>query len=164
MKTTFIILLLGFMSLYAFAGKTITGNSNSALDQYKVTQTGENLYELTYSNSGATFTIEVCKNRSECCYLVRNDKIEVMYLCNEDGFGLRKMPEKLKKIDSSAYKQLIDPGSFQQQSLLSTSRKTEEQALGLIACFFPGSINPESFAKVFNTPKSGKGTELTLQN
>jgi hypothetical protein len=163
MKTTLFIFLLGLISFSTFAGNTITGDSNSILDQYKITQVGDNLYDLTYANSGATFTIEVCKKINGCCYLLRNEKIELMYLCSEDGFGLRKMPEKFKRIDCSVYKQLIDPISFQQQSLLSTSRKTENQALGLIACFFPKSINAESFDKVFNTQKNGKGTELTLQ-
>jgi len=163
MKTTLFILLLGLISFSTFAGNTITGDSNSILDQYKITQVGENLYELSYSNAGATFTIEVCKQKHECCYLLRNEKVELMYLCNEDGFGLRKMPEKLKRIDCSVYKQLIDPVSFQQQSQLSTSRKTENQALGLIACFFPNSINPKSIDKVFNTQKNGKGTELSFK-
>jgi hypothetical protein len=163
MKTTVLIMLFCLVSIFTFAGKSITGDSNSVLNQYQLTQVGENIYELTYSNSGATFTIEVCKKMNGCCYLLRNEKIEMMYLCSEDGFGLRKMPEKLKKIDTSVYKQLIDPNSFQQQSLLSLSRKNEKQALGLIACFFPGSINPESFDMVFNTSETGNRPELTSQ-
>jgi len=161
MRTTFLILTFILVSFSSFAGKTITGDSNSSLCQYQLTQSGENLYELTYSNSGATFIIEICKNKHECCYLLRNEKIELMYLCNEDGFGLRKMPEKLKKIDKLVYKHLIDPNSFHQQSLLTKNNKDEKQALGLIACFFPNCINPESFDKVFKIQK--KGTELTLQ-
>jgi len=163
MKTIVLILTFVLVFFSTFAAKTITGDSNSSLNQYQLTQTGENLYELKYSNSGATFTIEICKQKHECCYLLRGDKIEVMYLCSEDGFGLRRMPEKFKKIDTSVYKQYIDSKSFQQQSLLSESRKNESQALGLIACFFPCCINPEAFDVVFNTQKTGKGTELTLQ-
>lgn len=162
MKTTVLILLFGFVSLYTFAAKAITGDSNSILDQYQVTQVGENLYELTYSNSGATFSIEICKQKQECCYLLRNEKIEVMYLCNKNGFGLRKMPEKLKSIDTSLYGQLIDPASFQQQSVLSTSRKDEKQALGLIACFFPNTIKAASFNQLFELKNREKIPELTL--
>jgi hypothetical protein len=163
MKTTLIILLLGFVSLFSFAGKTLTGDSNTILNQYQVTQVGENLYELTYSNSGATFTIEVCKQKRECCYLLRNENIEVMYLCNGDGFGMRKMPEKLKKIDTSVYKQLINPDSFQQQSLLTTNKKDEKQALGLIACFFPNAINANSFNKLFKVQNTVDRPELTIK-
>jgi hypothetical protein len=163
MRTIVLILTFVSVSFYSIAVKNITGDSNSALEQYKLTQTGVNLYELTYSKSGATFTIEICKHSNECCYLLRNEKVELMYLCNEDGFGLRKMPEKLKKIDSSVYKQLIDPNSFQQQSILSSSRKDEKQALGLIACFFPYSINPESFDIVFKTLKTDDKPGLTYQ-
>lgn len=163
MRTIVLILAFIFVSFISIAGKTITGDSNSSLDQYQVSQTGENLYELTYSNSGATFTIEICKNKHECCYLLRNEKVEVMYLCNDEGFGMRRMPEKLKKIETSVYKNLIDPNSFQQQSLLSSSRKNEMQVLGLIACFFPNSINPESFNVVFKTSKAANKPELTSQ-
>lgn len=163
MRTTILILTFVLVFFSAFAVKTITGDSNSSLDQYQLTQISENLYELSYSNSGTKFTIEVCNYKDECCYLLRSEKIELMYLCNEDGFGMRKMPEKLKKISSSVYKNLIDSKSFQQQSLLSSSRKDEKQALGLIACFFPDAINSDSFNVVFNTQKTVKGSELTSQ-
>jgi hypothetical protein len=163
MKTTVLIMFFCLVSLFTFAIQSIKGDSNSRLNQYQVTQIGENLYQLTYSNSGETFTIEVCKKRNECCYLLRNEKIEVMYLCSEDGFGLRKMPEKLKKIDTSVYKHLLDPNSFQQQSVLSNSLKNETQALGLIACFFPNCINPESFDLAFKTSKPANSPELSLQ-
>jgi hypothetical protein len=87
-----------------------------------------------------------------------------MYLCGSDGFGLRKMPEKLKKIDIALYRDLIDPNSFQQQSILCCSRKNQKQALGLIACFFPNTIKGETFNQLFKLKHSEGGTELTINN
>jgi hypothetical protein len=163
MRTLLLILTFIVVSFVTIAAKPITGNSNTSLDQYQVIQIGENLYELKYSNGAAIFTIEVCKNKNECCYLLRNEKIEIMYLCSEDGFGMRKMPEKLKKIDTSVYKQMIDLLSFQQQSVISPSRKNEKQALELIACFFPNIVKPESFNLVFKTSQTGNKPDLTSQ-
>jgi hypothetical protein len=163
MKTTLLILTFIFVSFFTLAAKPISGSSNTSLDQYQVTQIGENLYELSYSNGASIFTIEVCKNKNECCYLLRNEKIEIMYLCSENGFGMRRMPEKLKKIETSVYKKLIDLTSFQQQSVISPSRKNENQALELIACFFPGIIKPESFDMVFKTYRTQDKPELTSQ-
>jgi hypothetical protein len=163
MRTLLLILTFFFVSFLVIAAKPITGSSNTSLDQYQVTQIGENLYELSYANGAANFTIEVCKSKTECCYLLRNEKIEIMYLCSENGFGMRRMPEKLKKIDTSVYKQMIDLLSFQQQSVISPSRKNEKQALELIACFFPNIVKPESFDMVFKTSKVGKKPELTSQ-
>jgi hypothetical protein len=164
MKTALFILLFSLISFTIFAEKTLKGDSNSNLDQYQITQIADNLFELTYSNSDATFTIEVCQKEDECCYLVRGEKIEMMYLCDENGFGVRKMPASLKKLETSSYKNLVESQSFQQQSLISSSGKNEKQALGLIACYFPGMINSESYRFVFNNLKDENRPELTIQN
>ncbi|HPS13713.1 MAG TPA: hypothetical protein PLB87_10580 [Prolixibacteraceae bacterium] len=164
MKTSLMILLLSLISIVTLAIKPITGDSNTILDQYSINQVGENLYELTYSNSGVAFNIEVCKKKQECCYLLRNGQIEVMYLCSVDGFGLRKMPDNLKKMDVALYRDLIDPNSFQQQSVLCCGRKDQKQALGLIACFFPNTIKEEAFNQLFKLKHSEGGSELTSNN
>jgi hypothetical protein len=150
MKTTILILMFVLVSALTFGGNTIKGKSNTLLGEYLITPSGENLYQLSYSNGEATFTIEVCKGKKECCYLLRSESVEVMYICNELGLGMRKMPDKYTKIDVSAYKHLIDSQTFSQQSLLTNFVKNESDALSIIACFFPLEIKSDSYGLVFN--------------
>lgn len=165
MKTTVFILLFVLVSAITFAGKPITGTSNTRLGNYVVTPMGDNMYQLSYSNGDANFTIEVCKDldKKHCCYLLRGDHIEVMYQCNELGFGMRKMPDNKKKLETSEYKHLIDAETFSQQSLLSPNRKSETDALALIACFFPLVIKDNSYDLVFNTNNNKEKDKLTIR-
>jgi hypothetical protein len=163
MRTTICILVFVLVSLLTFAGETITGKSNSLLGNYTIAPMGENIFKLSYSNSDAVFTIEVCKEKEQCCYLLRSDAVEVMYLCNELGFGMRKMPDNRKKLETDVYKHLIDAETFSQQSLLTSNRKTQSEALALIACFFPHVIKTNSYGIVFNYTNEGKIEELSIK-
>ena len=163
MRTIICILVFVLVSLFTYAGETITGKSNSLLGNYTVAPMGDNIYKLSYSNSDAVFTIEVCKEKEQCCYLLRNDVIEVMYLCNEFGFGMRKMPDKRKELETDVYKHLIDAETFSQQSLLTSNRKAQPEALALIACFFPHVIKSNSYDIVFNYTNEGKTEELSVK-
>lgn len=146
----FILAILMFASTQASSKAVLSGKTNTFLNDYQITQTGENLYELSYSNSTEKFTIEVCPKEAECCYLVRSNKVEVMYLCNNAGFGLRKMPEKQRQLETSEYCKLVNCKAFMYQSLISQNKKSTEKALGLIACFFPEVVNETCRATVFN--------------
>lgn len=150
MKTISILIISLFFASTVFASKAITGDSNSFLDDYQITNVSENTYELTYSNSTEKFTIEVCPKEAECCYLVRNNHFEVMYLCNGAGFGLRKMPDKDQSMSTAQYCKLVDCKAFKYQSLLTPKKKNTKSALGLIACFLPYVVNEPSRELVFN--------------
>lgn len=150
MRTIILNLVFVLVSTLTFGGNTIKGESNTLLGEYLITPAGENLYQLSYANGEGTFNIEVCKGEKECCYLLRSDAFEVMYLCNELGFGMRRMPDKYKKIETSAYKQLIESEAFSQQSLLTNLKKNESEALSLIACFLPLVIKNDAYQLVFN--------------
>lgn len=164
MKQIVILVVVLSIALGTYAKKAITGDSNSFLDEYKVAQLDKNLYELTYANSTETFTIEVCPDEEKCCYLVRGEQVELMYLCNEMGFGLRKMPDCSQKLSTNKYCQMLDKSAFRYQSLLSPKHKSTNAALGLIACFFPYVINDESRGMVFYPDKESDKSKLTAQN
>jgi hypothetical protein len=150
MRTIILISVLIASCLLTLGGNVISGNSNTPLENYCLTQVDDTHFNLTYSNAESSFTIEICKGDDECCYLLRGESIEIMYLCNENGFGMRKMPEKLQKLDVNKYKHSINHDAFGQQSLLSPNRKDKKEALGIIACFFPNSINSDAYETVFN--------------
>jgi hypothetical protein len=163
MRTTLLILVLVLVSAITFAGKTITDTSNTLLGEYTITPVSENTYQLSYSNGDASFTIEVCKGKKECCYLLRGNAVEVMYLCNEYGLGMRKMPDNRKNLDTEVYRHLIKPEMFSQQSLLTCNRQSESDALAIIACFFPLVINNDSYGLVFNYTKDNDKEGLSIK-
>lgn len=162
-KIVFIVITLSF-AITLNAKEAITGNSNTFLRDYKISQISENLYELTYENSTEKFTIEVCPKQKQCCYLLRGNNIELMYLCSELGFGLRKMPEGAQKLATGTYCNIIDNKAFSYQSLLTPKYKSEKKALALIACFFPGVISTNSTTLVFNPASENNYQKLVLSN
>ena len=164
MKRIEILVVVILIAMGSYAHKTISGNSNSFLNEYQVSQIDKNLYELNYANSTEKFTIEVCPEDSRCCYLVRGESLEVMYLCNDLGFGLRKMPDDLQKLSTSKYGKYLDNEAFKMQSLLSPKHKSTNAALGMIACFFPFVVNDESRGLVFSPDKEIPKSKLTAQN
>lgn len=163
MKTLAILFTTLLLATASYAGKTITGDSNTFLDDYKLTQIDDNKFELSYANSTEKFTVEVCPKEKECCYMVRGENVEVMYLCNKMGMGLRKMPEASQSLSTDVYCKLVDCKAFKYQSLLTANKKKTKDALGIIACFFPSVINAESQNLVFNAVEDVE-KKLMVQN
>lgn len=165
MKQIIFILVILMISASGALSKTVlSGNSNTFLKEYQITQTADNLYELTYANSHERISIEVCPAESECCYLVRSNKVEVMYLCNENGFGLRKMPLENRHMSTTEYCDLLNCKAFMYQSLMTQKQKNKKGALGLIACFFPEVVNEQSREIVFNPTPNDDDSKLAAQD
>lgn len=149
MKKLLIAIVIVLLASSAWAKKPISGNSNSFLKGYEVSRLNENLYQLSYENASNRFTIEVCPTESECCYLLRGENVEVMYVCNDLGFGLRKMPEQWQQLSPKSYAGLVSNKAFSYQSLLTPKHKNTKKALGLIACFFPSVVREDARDVVF---------------
>lgn len=161
MKPLMIILTMLLLPLIGAAESTVaSGESNTFLNNYKIVQTANNLFELSYANTSEKFSIEVCPEAEQCCYLVRGDKLEVMYLCNPLGFGLRKMPDKLQKLPTSEYCKFLNYKTFMHHSRISPLQPDRDKALGLIACFFPEVIVEDARAQVFLQPKNTRENKL----
>ncbi|MFA9389298.1 MAG: hypothetical protein ACERKD_05800 [Prolixibacteraceae bacterium] len=165
MKRIVIISTILMMITMSVSSKNVlNGNSNTFLQDYTITRVGDQLYELSYTNSDEKFTIEVCPKEAECCYLVRSDKIEVMYLCNNAGFGLRKIPDNQQLLSTKEYCNLVNCNAFSYQSLLTPNKKNTKKALGLIACFFPEVINENSREIVFHQGNPDGNSKKIVQN
>lgn len=163
MKKLMIAIAVSLLTTAIWAKKPISGNSNSFLKGYEVSSLDENSYQLSYENASAHFTIEVCPGESECCYLLRGDNVEVMYVCNDLGLGLRKMPEKWQQLSTKSYAGLVENKAFCYQSLLTPKRKSTKKALALIACFFPSVIKEEARDVVFQNQSLPKTDGLAQQ-
>ncbi|HPR33677.1 MAG TPA: hypothetical protein PLK12_16365 [Prolixibacteraceae bacterium] len=163
MKTLVILFVMAIASLNARAVPNFDGSSNSPLGTYRITPIGENLFELRYDKAREIFTIEACPEKQNCCYLIRGKNIELMYVCNELGFGLRKMSTRYQTMDVARYRNSVRTESFRDQSRLCRERKTTREALGLIACFFPNTIQPGAFDLVFQMTPTNETPALSMQ-
>lgn len=160
-------ILIIFLSLLAFtltlqAKNQFSGKTNTFVGDYCVTEISENNYEISYSNSSEKLNVEVCPEKEECCYLIRSPKVELMYVCNKTGFGLRKMPQNLQSMNTSVYCNYLQNEAFKNQSLLTVNQKDAKEALGLIACFLPEVINVESRNLVFTPHKTTHESGLAV--
>jgi hypothetical protein len=153
MKSILLTLTIVVFVLSTSANDMIKGDSHTSLSTYEIQKKGDSLYELNYANSSEKFTIEICPAESECCYLVRNEHVELMYVCSSFGFGLRKMPEKLQHLNCQSYSKYLNMESFATQSVLTPNKKSTNEALGIIACFLPLSVTNTYFDTVFNPTK-----------
>ena len=148
-KLALLLSVVLLCSIYSFAGSAINGNSNTFLGSYEIKPIGENLYELRYEKAGASFTIEVVQEKKQSNYIVRCENCELMYVSGKKGFGLRKISNKYKKLDTSDYVNCLNCNEFKNQSVLSPNKKGKRDALGLIACYYPMVVKEAMAEKYF---------------
>lgn len=163
MKTKFSILTLGLLlvGLVTVAtGKStslISGQSLTELGQYSISNSDEVLtlggeavktYELNYTNSDSPVLIGVKKTKNCMNFIVRTDNFEVEYVCNKHVFGVKRISKEFQTVSSEMINEMMNNAQFYTQRVISQYPKTEEELLGLIACYFPSLIKENYLAKI----------------
>lgn len=163
MKTKFGILTMSLLLVGLFATaksngtSLLSGHSGSNLGQYtirisdnamKIGDEELKTYELSYSNSNSPIAIGVKKTKKCMNFIVRTDNFEVEYVCNKHVFGVKRINKDFQTIDTNAINEMLDNADFYSQRVISQYPKTEEELLGLIACYFPSLIKDEYLAKL----------------
>ncbi|MCL3782309.1 hypothetical protein EMN47_18140 [Prolixibacteraceae bacterium JC049] len=130
----------------------LTGKSNTWLGEYKISEAtqpivvkGKELktYQLEYANGEATILVAVdpqkrCKN-----YIVRSKRFEAQYTCSKKGLGVKSLAYKYSSIAPEQNDALLDGQQFKVQQKLTLTSKTEQEAVQLIACYFPRLIKQQ---------------------
>lgn len=163
MKTRigFFALCLLFVGMVAAANEKgttlISGQSLTELGQYSITTSSEALrigdealktYELKYSNCDAPVLIGVKKTKKCMNFVVRTDNFEVEYVCNKHVFGVKRMNKAYQTVSRETIDRMMDNADFYSQRVISQNPKTEEEMLGLIACYFPSLIKDENLSSL----------------
>jgi hypothetical protein len=161
MKTKFGILTMSLlmMCLFSFAKGTgtalISGHSATNLGEYSINLAPEAItvgnevlktYELAYSNGNSPISIGVKKTKKCMNFIVRTNNFEVEYICNKHVFGVKRISKEYQTISESLINELMDNADFYRQRVISQNPKTEEELLGLIACYFPMLIKDDHLA------------------
>lgn len=164
MKTKLGILTMSLLMICLFTiakGKgtsLISGQSLTELGQYTIHTSANALkigdealktYELNYNNGASPILIGVKKTKNNCMnFIVRTNNFEVEYVCKKHVFGVKRINKEYQTVDTKVIDDMMDNFDFYTQRVISQNPKTEEELLGLIACYFPSLIKDQNLAKL----------------
>lgn len=138
-RSTAIAVLL-FVSSSSFA----SSNKNAA-NEFEITPVEDlfvgnsigKIWKINYSESETPVTIALRSVGDVKEYIVRTQFFEVLYVSDNKGFGVRKMPASLKEIPSKINSSVIDKQQMQLQQILTPNKISDTYALELIASYLP---------------------------
>ena len=151
MKRTILILavvLLSTISLSSFAsvntlkGSTLTEFGNYTLapatNMVVIDNVAYKTWTLTYSGTNEKYEVFYAPGEEgQCCFVVRNDKFEIQYAKQGNKFGVKLVDQGKRNLKKKEVMKQIDYDQFVSQLVITTNEKTEEEYLGLVACFMP---------------------------
>lgn len=155
-KVIILTICVALLSLGATAkikdGKAMTGNSLTEFGKYTIMKSdnpmfinGEELrtYDLVYENTSSPIRVGIMKDKKCINFIVKSDVFEVEYVCNKGVFGVKKIDEKFSDLPKESNEAKLDKVSYYAQRVICQNHKTEDELLGLIACYFPNLVNDD---------------------
>ncbi len=133
-------------------GKALTGNSLTDFGKYTIVNSenpmvlnGEEVktYDLMYENTTHPIQIGLIQEKKCTSFVVRSDEFEIQYMCNQGVFGVKKIEKKYQELPAEANNAKLNKVSYYAQRVISQNPKTNDELLGLIACYFPSLVNEE---------------------
>ncbi|WP_319267691.1 hypothetical protein [uncultured Draconibacterium sp.] len=160
MKTKLVLfsICIAILSMGATAkikdGKAMTGNSLTEFGKYTIVNSSAPMvyenevldtYELTYENTNAPVRIGVlCEDKKNCkTFIVRTDEFEIQYACRNNVFGVKKMEPRFQELPNEEMELKLDKVAYYAQRVICQNKKSEDDLLGLIACYFPDLVKDE---------------------
>jgi hypothetical protein len=158
MKTKLFILTVcvALLSLGASAkiktGQALTGNSLTEFGNYSITVADAAMmvnneevktYDLMYDNTSNPVKIGVIKTEDCSKFIVRTDEFEVQYTCNKGVFGVKKIEAQYQQLPKEEIDAKLERFNYFSQRVICQDKKSEDELLGLIACYFPKLIKED---------------------
>ena len=152
----FAALLIVAFSSASFSKEFVAGGKTySALGDYKIEVAdnpviinGEELkaYVISYQNSPMEVKVVIKKDKKCKNFIVISDKLSVMYVCNGDYFGVRKMDKSLQIAGLTTSDEALNRTEYYHQKVIVQGKQDDVEATQLIAAFFPFLIKDELVA------------------
>ncbi len=100
---------------------------------------GENVtsYLITYENSPVSLEILVDKEKNCKNYIVISEGLSIMYSCNGEYFGVKKIDEKYSEEGIVTDETNLDRINYFHQKVIAQGRMDEIPATTMIACYYP---------------------------
>ena len=158
MKTKLFILTVcvALLSLGASAkiktGQALTGNSLTEFGNYSITVANAPMminneavktYDLMYDKTSNPVKIGVVKADDCSKFIVRTDEFEVQYTCNKGVFGVKKIEAQYQQLPKEEIDAKLERFNYFSQRVICQDKKSEDELLGLIACYFPKLIKED---------------------
>ncbi|WP_346854097.1 hypothetical protein [uncultured Draconibacterium sp.] len=160
MKTKLVLLsiCIAILSMGATAkikdGKAMTGNSLTEFGKYTIVNSDVPMvyndqalktFELTYENTNNPVTIGLlCEDKEKCkTFIVRTDDFEIEYTCKNQVFGVKKIEPRFQELPKEEMEMKLNKVSYYSQRVICQNKKSEDELLGLIACYLPDLVNDE---------------------
>ena len=135
-------------------GKAMTGNSLTEFGKYTIVNSEAPMvyqnqvlktYDLTYENTSHPIRIGVlCEDKLKCkTFIVRTDDFEIEYACRNNVFGVKKIESRFQELPKGEMEMKLNKVSYYAQRVICQNKKSEDDLLGLIACYFPELVNNE---------------------
>lgn len=156
MKTKLFILTIctALLSLGATAkiksGQALTGKSLTGFGNYTITVSDDPMvinneeittYNLMYEKTNSVVKVGVVEEEQCKTFVVRSDDFEIQYSCNNGVFGVKKIENRFQTLPKEEMDAKLNRVSYFAQRVICTNKKSEDELLGLIACYFPALVN-----------------------
>ncbi len=157
-KLIFLAICVAVLSVGATAkikdGKAMTGNSLTTFGKYTIVNSETPMvynnkvlktFDLTYENTSNPVRIGLlCEDELKCkTFIIRTDEFEIEYACRNNVFGVKKIEKRFQELPKEEMEMKLNKVSYYSQRVICQGKKSEDDMLGLIACYFPDLINEE---------------------
>ncbi len=162
MKTKLVLFSIGLVMVGLAAsakmkdGQVLKGNSLTDLGNYSITKSEVPMivnnkevetYDLIYENASSPVKIGVIDEKKCKTFLVRSSEFEAQYACERNFFGVKKMDKKYRQLSEAISDAKINRVSLYAQRVITQNPKSEEDLLGLIACYLPNLVDKQYLAQ-----------------
>lgn len=121
-------------SLTAFGNYTLVPSQNMVV----INNVAYKTWDLKYSGTNEHYQVFFAPGENgQCCITVRNDHFEIQYAKEGNSFGVRLADVEKRTMKKKDVMKQIEYEKFVSQLVLTTSNKSTEEYLGLVACFMP---------------------------
>ncbi len=133
-------------------GKALTGHSQTEFGKYTIVKADVPMvinnqavqtFDLMYENTKKPVKIGVVPEKGCTTFIVRSDEFEIEYTCNKGIFGVKKMEKKYQELPKEVNEAKLNKTGYFAQKVISQNQKSQDELLGLIACYFPNLVNEE---------------------
>ena len=147
-----VALMCAFVNVKAEGDAPIKGDSMTSLGTYEIKPSVYPLeisgatfqtHLLKYENAERPIRIGVEKKKKCTNFIIKGPNFELEYFCNRGTFGVKKISRLYQEINENINLVVIDGDQLDAQRVISQSPKTDDELLGLIACYLPILIKEE---------------------
>lgn len=151
--SVFALLISLGTSARAKDGKALTGNSLTEFGKYTIVKSDAPMvvndveletYDLVYEKTKNPIQVGLFKEDKKCTiFIVRSDEFEIQYKCNNGVFGVKKIEERFQELPKESNEAKLNKVGYFSQRVITQNKKSDDELLGLIACYFPNLVNEQ---------------------